>query len=98
MRTSRLALVLASAALAVGAGCAGPDDPSADEVKEELTEAFVDRGFEQDEAECLAEAVVVEIGVDDINDIDFNDEEPDAELQEHIGAAVAAAVDECGLG
>ena len=98
MRTSRLALLLAPAALALAAGCASPDEPDAEEVQEELSEALVEAGYDAEQADCLAAAVVEEVGVDNVNDIDFNDEAPDPELQEQIGAAVASAVDECELG
>jgi hypothetical protein len=90
--------VLASLLLALGAtACAGADEPTADEVAEELSEQLQDGGFEAEAADCVAEVVVDELGVERVQDVDFGAEEPPEDLREDIAAAVVVAAEECEL-
>lgn len=90
--------VLASLLLVFGASaCAGSDEPTADEVAEEVSEQLQDGGFEAEAADCVAEVVVDELGVDRVEDVDFSDETPPADLREDLAAAVVVAAEECDL-
>jgi len=90
----------ASLLLVVGlAACAGgSQERSAEDVQADIAAQLEDAGYDEADAECVAEVVVDEIGVDELADVDFADEEPSEELAEQIAAAALAAIDECGLG
>jgi hypothetical protein len=93
MRRGLMLGTTASLCLLVGAvGCSGGNEPSKDETVDELSETLQAGGVEEDAADCMAEKIVDEVGVDEVNDLDLTADEPSAELQDEIAAA---AVD-CG--
>jgi len=89
-----------SLVLVVGlAACAGGSrDRSAEDIEEDVAAQLEEAGYPSEDAACVAEVVVEEIGVDELQDVDFTDEEPPEELQEAIAAAALAAIDRCDLG
>lgn len=88
-----------AALLAVLSACAGgSDDRSAEDIQADIAAQLEEGGKDEPTAECVAEVVVAEVGVDELSDVDFSDEEPPAELQEDITRAALAAIDECDLG
>ena len=98
-----VALLLPLAALS--GACSQQDDPTADELQEDLAEELREQDGElsADEADCYAGLLVAEIedreelGLEAVNDVDFSDEEPSADLADAIAAAAADARAECGL-
>jgi hypothetical protein len=91
-------VALASFALVAGA-CSQQDDPTPEELQEDVAEELRERdsSLSADQAECFAGLIVEELGVDEIQDVEFSDEEPTPELAEGIAAAAVAARAECGL-
>ena len=96
---SLVALVVLAGPLAVLPACSQQDDPSPEELTEDVAEELRERdsSLTAEQAECYAALVVDELGVDAIQDVEFSDEEPTPELAEGIAAAAVAARDECGL-
>lgn len=78
------------------AGCAG-DDPSESDVKANVADQLVDGGLDQDDAECFADVVVDELGVDVVNDIDFSADQPPEGQQEAFVQAARKALTTCEL-
>jgi hypothetical protein len=79
--TAALCLFLGAAA------CSGDKGPTEDELVDELSETLQAGGVDQDAADCVAEKVVDEVGVDEVNDVELTADEPPAELQDEIAAA-----------
>lgn len=96
MRATRLAASVLALGLLLGA-CASADDPSAEEVREDLSKSLQkgDDALSKAEADCYAEIVVDEVGADAINDVGFSDKEPEAAVAKELGAAAVAARAEC---
>lgn len=106
----RLALLAAS--LLVLAACGGDEGASRDDYVDAATDALADAGddenvtFDDDDAECLAEAVVDAIGVDELNDAgisadDFVEvdalEELDVDIDDDVVDAMTDAVQDCEI-
>jgi hypothetical protein len=86
-----LSLVLGAAA------CGGDDGDSEAELKEQLT-GMLERGgrIAPEAADCYADIVVEEIGVERLQDVDLSAAVPD-ELADEIAAATIQADEECEL-
>lgn len=102
MPRHRAAAALPALLLLLGAvtgACTQQGDPSPEELQEDLSEELRERNpdLTADQADCYAELLVEELGVDAVMDVDFSDEEPSADLAEGIATAAAAARDDCGL-
>jgi len=97
-RYLRAATLAAAAVLAVAA-CGGPDDKTAEEVTEDISESLQagGNGFDAETADCIAAVIVEEVGLDNIADVDFDAEEPPEELQEEFATAAQAATQECDI-
>ncbi len=54
-------------------------------------------GFDEETADCFAEIVVDEVGVEELQDVDLTADEPPEELQDEIAAAAVRAGEECDL-
>ncbi len=92
----------AAAGLLLGlalAGCSGgEDDKTEAELVDDLSAVIEsDERFDADAADCLAQIVVDEVGVDELQDLDLADDEPSAEVGEAIAAAAQRAADECDI-
>lgn len=98
MRSRSVVSAAASLCLVLGAAaCAGDDGESEDELVEQLSETLqADGEFDQETADCFAEVVVDEVGVEELQDVDLSADEPSPELQEAIAAAALSATEECG--
>ncbi len=97
----RLPLLGAAACLAlVTTACGGgDDDKSRADVKEELSRSLQagGSGFDAEAADCFADIVIDEVGLDEMRDVDLSADEPPVELQDDITAAAQRAADECDL-
>ncbi len=83
--------------VAVAAACGGSSEPTAAETRDDIAAQMVEAGLDADAADCYAEIVVDEIGVDALQDVDFSDDEPSAELGEQLATAAQQAQEECDV-
>ena len=97
MRRTPLLGAAAALSLLGAVACSGDDSDSEAELKEQLT-SVLERGgqIEADAADCYADIVVDEIGVERLQDVDLSAEVPD-DLAEEIAAATIRADEECEL-
>jgi hypothetical protein len=97
---NRLLGAVASLCLLIGAaGCAGGGEDSEDDIRDDLSggvERWTDE-IDAETADCVAEIMIDEVGVEALRDLDLADDEPPSALQEEIAAAVVLAVDDCDL-
>ena len=56
-----------------------------------------DEELDAEAADCYAEIIVDEVGVEALKDIDLTADEPPEELQDEIATAATRAADECDL-
>jgi len=79
--------------------CGGDNEKSEADIKRELSATLQSGGDGVDKkaADCFAEIVVDEVGVDKLRDVDLSADEPPAELQDEISAAAVRAAEECDL-
>jgi hypothetical protein len=82
------------------AACGGSDEESEEDLVDQLSETLQSgsAGFDAEAADCFAEIVVDEVGVDELRDVDLGADEPPEELQDEIAAATVRAAEECDLG
>ncbi len=99
----RRQLLLGAAALAtvlslVACG-GGGDDKSRAEIKSELSDTLQagGEGFDEEAADCFADIVIDEVGLDELRDVDLSADEPPAEIQDDITVAAERAAEECDL-
>lgn len=87
---------LVSAAL-VGCGGAGDREPAdlAADLSEELQEGRL--ALAPDDADCVAEVLVDEVGAEELEDVDLSADEPPADLAEQLTAAALTATERCEL-
>ena len=102
MPLRRSAATLAALLLPLGvaaSACSQQDDPTEAELQEDVAEELRERDDDltADQADCYAGLLVDELGVDAVMDLDYSDEEPDAEVAEGIAAAAAEARTACDL-
>ena len=57
-----------------------------------------DSGLSKQDAECAADVIIDEIGVDRLEGVDFDADEPPAGLEADFGAATMKAMRECNIG
>jgi len=102
MRRIPLPGAAAALCLLVGAaGCGGADEDSEEEVLEQISDQLQDdgEGLEAETADCFAQIVIDEVGLDDVRDADLTADDPPANLRDEYAAAGQRAADECpGLG
>ena len=100
MRRKSALGAVASVCLLLGvAACGGDEGESEEDIVEQLSETLQSGGdgFDEETADCFAEIVVDEVGVEELQDIDLSADEPPEELQEEIAAAAVRAAEECDL-
>jgi hypothetical protein len=98
-RSSRLGALLLSALLLVVAACGGADERSDDDVAEDLsTQLQGDAlGLAADDADCVADALVADLGADAVEDADIAADAPPEGDQEDFVTAVQQAFAECDV-
>ena len=100
-RTPFLGAVTALCLVVGGAAC-GDDDGGGDseaDITNQLSETLQagGDGFDKEAADCFAEIIVDETGLEKLQDVDLTADEPPEELQDEIAAAAVRASEECDL-
>jgi len=86
---------LAAVILLFATTACGSDEPTAEELQDEISEQLVEGGLDEEQADCVAGVIVEEIGTEELQDVDFSAEEPPEDLQEDIAAATRTALETC---
>jgi hypothetical protein len=99
MRTARTGVFLAAVVATLGFGaCSGDDGSSEADVREEIVDQLVEDGaLDEESAECYAGLIVDEVGAENLDDVDFSDEEPPVELHDEYASAAQKAFQECDI-
>jgi len=99
-RTSALAAAASLCLLLGAAACAGDEGESEEELVDQISKTLQSGGdgFDEKTADCFAEILVDEVGVEAMQDIDVTADDPPEDSQEEIAAATLRAEDECNLG
>lgn len=77
-------------------GCSSGGDSPAD-VKADVAAQMVDRGFNDEQADCFADIVVDELGAENVKDLDFSSDDPPAGQEEEYAAAALKALTDCDI-
>ena len=97
----RFSVLGATAVLLLTAGACGNSDGelTAADIKTELSANFQSGGdgLTKEQADCYADLLIEEVGVDKLKDIDLSADTPPAEIQDAVATASEKAIDECGL-
>lgn len=97
----RFSVLGATAVLLLTAGaCGGSNDQLSEaDIKQELSANFQSGGdgLTKEQADCYADLLIEEAGVDKLKDIDLSADTPPAEIQDAVATASEKAIDECGL-
>lgn len=101
MRRTPLLGAAASLCLAFATTACGGDsggDSEAD-IVDDLSKTLQGEGvgLDAEAADCYAEIIVDEVGVDALKDVDLSADVPPEELQDDISAAAVRAAEECDL-
>jgi hypothetical protein len=95
----RTSLLGAAAALLllVAAGCGSDEGDSRADIKADLSETLQrgDDGFDKATADCFADLVIDEVGLEEMQDVDLSAAEPPAEIEDEIITAAQRLPDEC---
>ena len=72
---------------------------TAADIKTELSANFQSGGdgLTKEQADCYADLLIEEVGVDKLKDIDLSADTPPAKIQDAVSAASDQAIAECGL-
>jgi len=93
--------VLVVVALVVGAVLLlGDDDDDGDDrdrIRAEMVALMTDGGIDRDDAGCVADRMIDDLGVGRLRDVDFDADRPPADLEDDFEAAAADAMAECGV-
>lgn len=94
-RVARPALVISTllAAAATLSACGDGGGSSADDIRADVAEQIADQGYTQEQAECMADVVVDELGADAIEDVSFSAEDPEGLTDEVVEASLKAQED-----
>lgn len=98
-RSPLLGATAVASLLLVGTACSGEDEPSAADIKEELSATFQQGsdGLSEDQADCFADLIIDEAGIEELKDVDLSADVPPEEIQDAVAAATVRAIDECDL-
>jgi len=100
MRPSKAVAAAAALCLVLGAaGCGGQQEESEDDIVADIAETLRSgsQELDQEQAECFAQLVVDEIGLEKARDIKVSEDEPSEEQQVAIAKATIRAQDKCDL-
>lgn len=95
-----LGVAAAAALLFASSACSGgQDDPSADDMKQDLSATFQkgEPGLPKKEADCYAALIIDTVGVENLQGVDLTADSPPKEIQDDLATAAARATEECGL-
>jgi len=95
----RIPALAASLCLLVSlAACSGDNKASEKDILLDLSKTLQagGQGFDKDTADCFAQIVVDEVGLEELQDIDLDEPPPD-ELQDEIAAATIRGAQECDV-
>lgn len=88
-------VLVASSIVLVLAGCGEAEEG---ETTERLADQLVESaGFTAEQADCMAEALVDELGEDEVKDIELSADEPDNGFDEELVAATETASTKCEI-
>jgi hypothetical protein len=79
--------------------CGGDEGESEADIKEELSETLQrsGEGFEDEAvANCFADIVIDEVGIEELQDLELSAKEPPEEIEDKVADAAIRARDECG--
>lgn len=94
-RRFRNALLASSIALVLTACSGGADEG---ETTERLADQLVETaGITAEQADCVAEALVDDLGEDEVKDIELTSDEPDEDFAEELAAATRSASTKCDI-
>ena len=99
-RTPLIGAAAAASLLFTLTACGGGDDKlSENEVRDQLSDTFQagDDGLPKEQADCLTDIIIEEVGIEKLQDVDLTSDEPPEEIQEEITAATLRAFEECDL-
>ena len=95
-RSSALATAASLCLLLVATACSGSDEASKEELVADLSETLqTGDDLDEETADCIAEIVVEDVGVEEMRDVDLTSNEPPDELQPEIAAATIRSREEC---
>lgn len=97
-RSPLLASVIALMLTTGAAACSDAKEKSAADIKKDLSASLQRNRDELNEetAECYADAIIAELGIEKLREVDLSDDEPKGGLDEDIAAAAASRADtEC---
>ena len=91
-------LALAIVALVAFLVLGGDDDDDRSRIHSALTSELRDEGDLTDvQADCVADHIIDEVGVDKLKDVDFSDDDPPAALADELGDAAFSSISECDI-
>jgi hypothetical protein len=96
LRTSLLSAVLC---LGLLTGACSQSKPDAADLRKDLS-SELQKGTQRltkRQADCYAKLIVAEVGVDDLNDVKLDDEEPTSKMGKQLAAVAAEATSKCDL-
>ncbi len=98
-RRSLLGAATALLLLLAPAGCGSKEGDSEADIKREISETLRQENDKYDKAaaDCHAELIIDEVGLEELKDVDLSDDEPPAELAEQLATAAFRAIDDCDL-
>ena len=80
-----------------GAACGGENKASEEDLVADISRTLQSGSepLDEDTADCFAEVIVEEIGVDDLQDVEIRSNEPPEEMQTAIAEATIRANEQC---
>ena len=99
MRRSPFLVTAAAVAILSLGACAGgtKEAKSEEDIHASLSEHFQTDGLSEKQADCYADLVIDEVGVDALKDAEVGDKEPPTKQQAAYAKAALRAVDECEI-
>ena len=96
---SRFGAVVACVLILGLTACGGEGDKSAADIEQDLSASLQNARDDLDgeTADCYAEVIIDEIGVQALKDVDLSDDDPPGDLDQDIASAALRADAECEL-
>lgn len=97
-RLAATAVLLPLLSVAAGA-CAGAGEKSESDITADLSEEIrnANEGLTEDQADCMAEVIVEVVGIEELREVNFDDEDPAGDLGPALVEATREARDKCDL-